>query len=323
MHVRYDPNMPSAAAELLDAIADVPGGAWAVGVSGGADSVALLSLLRTRTDLALHAVHLDHQTRGQDSTDDAAFVAALAARWKLPCVIGRLDEVEPRLVVPPANISARYRAARLQLFREAVEQYRLNGVVLAHHRDDQIETIFQRLLRGSSYVGLCGMCSHAVVSGLRVARPLLGVSRAALREHLRSIGEAWREDASNQSDKYGRNRVRRALAEHPEVGEAMLELGRACTRLRDDVQAAAPVLAPQWPVQQAACLPPLVAEMSVRQWLVARGMPHEQVDPGTISRVIAMATDAATAPKVQLTGSMVVRRRGGMIFADDASSAGR
>jgi tRNA(Ile)-lysidine synthase len=166
------------------------------------------------------------------------------------------------------------------------------------------------------------MCADAVVSGLRIARPLLNVPGKALRAHLQSIGESWREDASNQSDAYARNRVRRILAEHAAVGEAMLTLGHACRRLRDEAQAAAPALPSQCPMHQIARSPALLAEMSVRQWLIASGMPHEQIDPATIDRIIAMATDAATAPKVQVTKSIVVRRRGGRIFAEHVSSAG-
>src|SRR5688500_9427462 len=85
--------------DLTDAVASGPPGGWAVGVSGGADSVALLSLLRARQDLSLHVAHLDHETRGRASTDDAAFVAELAATWRLPCTVARWRDVEPEL--PP------------------------------------------------------------------------------------------------------------------------------------------------------------------------------------------------------------------------------
>src|SRR3982750_439033 len=85
--------------ELMEAIATVPAGVWAVGVSGGADSVALLSLLRTRADLLLHVVHLDHETRGQDSTGDATFVADLARQWNLPCTVARWRDIEPHLAL--------------------------------------------------------------------------------------------------------------------------------------------------------------------------------------------------------------------------------
>src|SRR2546423_845701 len=80
-----------------------PAGMWAVAVSGGADSVALLSLLRKRSDLSLRVVHLDHQTRAGASSEDARFVEALAKKWEIPCDIARLDQVVPDISDPPKN----------------------------------------------------------------------------------------------------------------------------------------------------------------------------------------------------------------------------
>src|SRR5512133_2495346 len=117
---------------LVQAVAHIPAGGWAVGVSGGADSVALLSLLRRRIDLSLQVVHLDHQTRGQASTDDAAFVEQLSRAWNLPATLARRSEIEAGLTELPANPSARYRALRLELFRRVVGRGGLQGVILAH-----------------------------------------------------------------------------------------------------------------------------------------------------------------------------------------------
>ena len=79
----------------------VLGGAWAVAVSGGRDSVALLELLRHRGDLLLHVVHLDHETRGRESAADARFVNELASRWGLACTIARRSEIEQMMIVGP------------------------------------------------------------------------------------------------------------------------------------------------------------------------------------------------------------------------------
>src|SRR5207237_9316921 len=102
---------------LRAAVASVPTGAWAVGVSGGADSVALLSLLRARADLALYVVHLDHQARDAASTGDATFVAALARALGLPASFARWRDVEPLLDSFPHHRSARFRAGRMPLVR--------------------------------------------------------------------------------------------------------------------------------------------------------------------------------------------------------------
>ncbi len=86
----------------------LPPGPWAVGVSGGADSVALLLLLKELPRVELHVVHLDHQTRGQESTADAAFVADLAQQLSIPAIIRRRDQFEPEMpdlskILPPVT----------------------------------------------------------------------------------------------------------------------------------------------------------------------------------------------------------------------------
>src|SRR5689334_15306863 len=78
-------------------VAAIPAGSWAIGVSGGADSVALLAMVRTRPDLEVHVAHLDHQTRGRESAADAAFVSDLANCWHLPFHLGLRSDVEKEM----------------------------------------------------------------------------------------------------------------------------------------------------------------------------------------------------------------------------------
>ncbi len=177
-------------------------GSWAVGVSGGADSVALLLLLCERPDLHLHVVHLDHQTRGDASTGDARFVVELSKRLGLPCTLALRSDVEATMADIPANDSSRYRAARLALFRRVARDHALGGVLLAHHADDRAETILHRLLRGSGPAGLSPLELVTDLGGLRIVRPLLEARADEIRRYLTRIGQPWREDASNASDAY-------------------------------------------------------------------------------------------------------------------------
>ncbi len=193
---------------LMGAIHALPPGIWAIGLSGGADSVALAHLLLNRGDLRIHLVHLDHELRGSESSGDAKFVRELAQKWNVPATIVRRSEIEPSLRDLPENPSARYRAIRLGLFGRVIAEHQLSGVILAHHADDQAETVLLRLLRGSGISALGGMTQRTVVSGVLIVRPLLHVTREDLRAYLTHHGIAWREDASNQSDDYLRNRVR-------------------------------------------------------------------------------------------------------------------
>src|SRR5689334_8194411 len=118
----------------MDAIENLPPpGRWGVGVSGGADSVALLELLRGRDDLDILPIHLDHETRDGASGEDARFVREMARQWSLRYMSATRSRVEGLMGELPANRSARYRAARLKLFSLVVADEKLDGVVLAHH----------------------------------------------------------------------------------------------------------------------------------------------------------------------------------------------
>jgi tRNA(Ile)-lysidine synthetase-like protein len=306
--------------ELDMAAGRVPPGAWAVGVSGGADSVCLLALLRQRQqqhgDVRLHVVHLDHQLRGAESEHDAAFVAELARQWDLPATIARREQIEPLVAQPPANPSARYRALRLALFAQVVCQQRLDGVVLAHHLDDQAETVLLRLIRGAALPSLRGMPMRSRIGGLLVWRPLLDVPRSRLVQHLRSIGQTWRDDASNRSPRYLRNRVRRLSARSDQLRTSLLELAAAAREARRWFDETTPRLGESFAARDLADVPDPVAREAARAWLLARGAPPDGVSPAALKRLLDMARDAATASRQQFAGGLtVVRRRGTISLA--------
>ncbi len=300
-------------AALISAIATVPPGAWAVGVSGGADSVALLLLLSARSDLTLHVLHLDHETRAGESAKDAAFVRELAQRLNLPHHIALRSQIEARMHDLPANTSSRYRAARLALFRKIVEQEKLRGVILAHHADDQAETVLHRLLRGSGPPGLAAMETGTEIGGLKILRPLVSIHRDALRAYLLERQQSWREDASNASDDYLRNRLRRLLKKETDLSDVLLQLGDVCAQWRSWIRSAARSLPPAFEAAQLADQPSMLATESARAWLVARGVPPDMTSPAVIARLLKLAADAASVPKAQFPCGVTVRRKSGMI----------
>lgn len=305
----------SMSSDLRHAINQIPPGSWAVGVSGGADSVALLALLRERSDLQLHVVHLNHQTRGSESDGDADFVARLAEAWNIPATIARLDEVKGKIAEKTANPSSLYRAARLALFANIVRDHGLSGVILAHHADDQAETILQRMLRGASVTNLAGMRFQSKVEGLTILRPLLHIRRAALREYLLSISQIWREDASNESNRYARNRIRKTLKGNDELTADLLAIGQASHRLRNWTRSHAPKLDASFDVDEILSLPHALAFESARQWLASRNVPRDELTAPIIERLLTMASDAASAPRVHFPGGILVHRRQGRIWA--------
>lgn len=205
------------------------------GVSGGADSVALLLalvVLRDECGLQVNAVHVNHGLRGAASDGDEAFVRALCCEKAVPLCCFRAD--------PPQHPGEAWaREARYGFFREAMRQTGAEALVLAHHRDDQAETLLLHLLRGAGLEGLTGMARETVPDGMRVIRPLLDISRAELREALTESGQAWREDATNEDTKYLRNAVRLELLPLMErlAPGAAVRLAQTASLLRADANA--------------------------------------------------------------------------------------
>lgn len=170
------------------------------GVSGGADSVALLRLLLD-SGVQVTAVHVNHGLRGARSDGDEAFVRALCERWQVPLLTWRAD--------PPENPGEDWaRQARYAFFRRSAEETGVWTIALAHHRDDQAETLLMHLMRGCGMKGLTGMAADSCLDGLRILRPLLDFSRQELRDMLTTIGQTWREDESNAEARYLRNALR-------------------------------------------------------------------------------------------------------------------
>jgi len=180
-----------------------------VAVSGGADSVALLDILCSLPDekLRLVVAHLNHGLRGADSDGDEEFVRQLAARYGLPFELQRADVAglaqSCRLSLEDAGRRARY-----LFLAEAAKAHGAASIALAHHRDDQAETVLIRLLRGAGGAGLSAMGSSSQ-GGLK--RPLLQVSRAEIELYLKGRGLGYRTDASNADTAILRNSIRHEL----------------------------------------------------------------------------------------------------------------
>jgi tRNA(Ile)-lysidine synthase len=193
-----------------------------VAVSGGADSVCLLHVLvelAPRWDLRLSVLHLNHRLRGEDSRRDAAFVEELAARLGLAAIVREVD-----VAAAPGNLEQAARAARLSMFREAIASGVVEKVALGHTRSDQAETVLFRFLRGAGSAGLSGI---RPVTSDGIVRPLLGITRAEVEQFLRVRGIPWREDLTNFSRDFARNRIRHELIPqlarewNPAIGETL------------------------------------------------------------------------------------------------------
>ena len=199
-----------------------PGQRVGVAVSGGADSVCLLHVLvelAPRWDLRLSVLHLDHGLRGEESRQDAEFVRGLAVRLGLP-----LSLRETAVAQSADNLEQAARQARLDFFRETIASGAAKRVATGHTRSDQAETVLFRFLRGSGTAGLAGI---RPVTSEGIVRPLIEVERWEVRQFLLDRGIAYREDSTNASLQFARNRIRRELLPqiarewNPAIGETL------------------------------------------------------------------------------------------------------
>ncbi len=186
-----------------------PGDTLVVGISGGADSTALLHLLTTLpvTPLRLIAAHLNHCLREAESDGDEEFCRTLSGRYAITFECLRVD-VKALSKEYACSLEDAGRRARMAYFEDLSTKWQARAVVLAHHADDQAETFLMRLLRGSGLTGLTCM-SHFNNRGY--LRPLLEFTRDEIEQYLIEQGLPWRNDSSNGDRTFQRNRIRHEL----------------------------------------------------------------------------------------------------------------
>ncbi|MFN8475471.1 MAG: tRNA lysidine(34) synthetase TilS [Anaerolineae bacterium] len=250
-----------------------------VAVSGGPDSVALLDVLihlRDNLGVTLHAAHLDHRIR-PTSAEDAAFVADLACQWNIPCTVASADV--PALAGDEGlSLEDAGRLARYGFLAALANALEASVVATAHHADDQAETVLLHLLRGSGLAGLRGMRPSAplppvadapplaversdepglpamlsvppATSRIRLVRPFLGITRAAIQAHVAAFDLPHRLDPTNVDTSILRNRVRLELlpllATYTPAITAIL--GRTAQTLADDYDVLQALTLAAWP----------------------------------------------------------------------------
>lgn len=188
-----------------------------VGVSGGPDSMVLLHVLQTLKSawqIKIVAAHLNHKTRRGESDRDQKFVERWAKRWGIPCVAEELNAPEDKSGASWENF---WREARWKFFTKVAQTHGAKTIALAHHMNDQAETVLVRILRGTGPGGLAAMRPGSSRSGLRIIRPLLSVSREEITEYARDHAVRYVEDSSNLLPTFLRNRVRHDLLPHIET----------------------------------------------------------------------------------------------------------
>lgn len=322
-------------------------GPLALAVSGGPDSMALMHLVATWAaehgvaarqgmgQVPLIVLTVDHKLR-PESAAEAAWVKDEAARRGLPHETLVWDGPKPSTAVQATARDARYRLIDDFLDRE-LQEGRVPAkrrIAVAHHEDDQAETVLMRLARGSGLDGLSGMREEEHVTppsaagranaSYTIVRPLLRTPKARLIATLQDGGVSWKEDASNQAPRFERVRVRQALETLRDLGIAPAQIGRSAARLsraRRAVLAGVDAAASRavklhrglFAEIDAACLAELPDEYAVR---ILAGLLRAfggEAPPARLSQIENLASRLMTPNNAETLGGCRIERDGAAV----------
>lgn len=295
-----------------------PGSRVLCAVSGGADSICLLELLRENREslgIRLAAAHYEHGIRGEESLADAAFVEAFCRERDLPLVLEHGD-VPAWAKAHGLGLEEAARELRYEFLERTADRLGCDRIAVAHNADDNAETLLLNLVRGGGAAGLAGI---PPVRG-RIVRPLLEVPRSEIEAWLTQRGLAYRQDSSNFSDAYSRNLLRhRVLPVLRELNPAFAAAaGRTARLLRED-ESCLSALAERFieknfdgeslPIEKLRALPWGLSSRVLRR-LCPRSLSLEHV------QAVLKLTEGTELAYADVPGARIRRERGRLYFRE-------
>lgn len=306
-------------AALLAALDGVRPARIGLAVSGGGDSMAMLDLA-VRAGWQVFVATVDHGLR-PEAAQEAELVARHAERLGVAHDVLHWQDWDGQ-----GNLQARAREARRALLREWAARRGLHHIALAHTADDQAETVLMEIGRKAGPAGQAGMAPRRDEGGISWLRPLLGVSRQALRDYLREAGISWADDPSNDDLRYARVRARQALAAQPDSRAALIRLGQRQRQRDHAARRAAHQLALDAELDRGelrlltkalSALPDDARHVFLREVLIWLGNGH----PGPRGSALRGFDDRlSTGEGGPLHGVIAQVRRGQLILCRDASA---
>lgn len=309
--------MPSSMQDKLhtEAMEIALGGGCLVGLSGGRDSVALLLLLKATGCHPLAACHLNHGIRGPEADADEEFCRKLCRRLHIPIYCQKAD-IPALSRQQKQSLETTAREVRRAFMRETALEHRIPAIALAHHADDQAETVLFRLARGSA--GVRGMSAVDDWAGIYLLRPMLGITRAEITQWLTENGEPWRDDSTNAVADVARNSIRHEVL--PALNKALGRdvtpiLGRSARLQQETLEAleaamaALPLLDPQGRLYLPFVLeqPASLRKAIVRYYLQRHGVP--QISESMVVTVADMLPANSPTARLSLPGGYQAIRR--------------
>lgn len=310
-----------------------PEGRLVIGVSGGADSIALLHGICEINRFQgqpwrIHVGHLHHGIRGTSADEDAQFVRDLAASLDLPVTVEQAD-VPALAKARQRSIEEAAREVRYAFFERICLHTESRHIVLAHHADDNAETVLHRILRGTGLRGLAGIAPVRPLSpgsDIVVVRPLLKLHKDEIAAFLRERNLPWREDHTNTQTSLTRNRIRHEILPmledkvNRQVREALIRLAEQA-RLTDAYLAeTAQRTLETLMISRTDCeltlnLPALLKRSKViraelvRQAFLWLRVGEQQIDRRHVMSVLRLAEQGVNNKRINLPGRLTVARR--------------
>ena len=309
---------------------------YLVGVSGGRDSIVLLHWLLDIGFSRLIVSHFDHQLRGAESDKDRKFVEETAAELELECIIGLYENFNVGGGSPSDLSEQEARESRYAFFAETAQQENCQRIILAHHANDQAETVLLNLFRGAGLNGLAAMnfVSHREICDipLEIIRPFLEVPHAEICAYQEDKAITYREDSTNCQAVAVRNRVRHELLPLAEdifqrdPNPALLRISEISRR----EVSAAQLRSARWlnahrdasdrlPVKLLRQFPPAELYHLLHTWLKEQNVPD--IGYREVQELAELARSQSRPAKINLPGRLHARRRSGWLFLERANES--
>lgn len=305
---------------------------WVLGVSGGPDSTLMLHTFcelndRLALSWALHVAHLHHGLRAAEADRDADFVEGLAQRFGLAFHKGEVD-IRAQVAAEGGSTEEVARQHRYEFLERVALKAGSDSVAVAHHADDDAETVLHRICRGTGLRGLAGMREIRPIqpgSRVRLVRPFLGERRETLEAFCRERGFEFRVDSTNVSLEFTRGRIRNVLLPmlreslNPNISEALLRLAEQAHWLGTYLEDAAARIFDSLVVTENTrhivlnTRALLSKQRLIQAEVVRRAISlvvggEQEVGFGHIDAVLKLAADRASGKEIHLPGPVVARK---------------
>lgn len=212
-----------------------------LGVSGGIDSVALFhawNYIKEKQGIPFSVIHINHGLRGSESDKDEAFVKSLCEKNKVPFYGVLVDVHRENQNRKIGGLEEAARVLRYEAFEGVLKKENNPMLYLAHHQEDQVETVLMNLFRGSGLKGLEGIAPLRQWDHITIVRPFLGLAKDQLRQMLIELDQPWREDQSNFENIGQRNKLRNHILpllykQYPQMGSSIHRMTKVITAEED------------------------------------------------------------------------------------------